>query len=82
MRHSWNAVRDSSGKYISFAGTEGAPGEPHAGTSTQPKIYRRTFGIRNFITENASAIPPIFQDNYFEDVSLEYQNFASVRASL
>jgi hypothetical protein len=81
-RHSWNAVRDSSGKYISFAGTESAPGEPHQGTSLQPKIYRRTFGIQNYITEDISAVPPIFQDSYFKDVSLEYQNFARVRTSV
>jgi hypothetical protein len=82
MRHAWNAVRDSSGKYISFVGTESAPGDPHNGTDTQPKIYRRTFGVQNYITEDISAIPPIFRDSYFKDVSLEYQNFANVRASV
>jgi hypothetical protein len=80
-RHSWNAVRDSSGKYISFAGTEIPPGEPHQGnTFTQPKVYRRTFGVQNFITEDISVIPPIFRDSYFKDVSSEYPNFGSVKA--
>ncbi|MDR2382659.1 MAG: hypothetical protein LBD76_02105 [Prevotellaceae bacterium] len=81
LRHSWNAVRDSSGKYISFAGTEIPPGEPHQGnTYIQSKVYRRTFGVQNFITEDISVIPPVFRDSYFKDVSSEYPNFDSVRA--
>jgi hypothetical protein len=83
LRHSWNAVRDSSGKYISFEGTGTSPGEPHQGnTSIQPKVYRRTFGVQNFITEVISAVPPVFRDSYFKDVSSEYPNFGSVRAPL
>jgi hypothetical protein len=81
IRHAWNAVRDSSGKYISFAGTEGVPGEPHQGTaSVQPKVYRRTFGIQNVTAENISAIYPMFHDSCFKDVSSEYPNFGDVRA--
>jgi hypothetical protein len=48
----------------------------------QPKVYRTTFEIRNLITENISAVPPIFQDSCFIDVSSEYPNFSHVRASI
>jgi hypothetical protein len=83
IRHAWNAVRDSSGKYISFAGTETAPGEPHQGTTfMQPKVYRMTFGKQKSIEENILATPPVFRDSCFKDVSSEYPNFGDVMASV
>jgi hypothetical protein len=79
--HSWNAVRDSLGKYVSFMGTETVPGHPHQGTTfIQAKVYRKTFKIQDFIPEDLSAIPPMFQDSCFKDVSSEYQNFGDATA--
>ncbi|MDR1130334.1 MAG: hypothetical protein LBK96_05080 [Prevotellaceae bacterium] len=81
--HSWNAVRDSSGKYISFMGTETVPGEPHQGTTfIQAKVFRKTFKMQDSIREDISAIPPMYQDNCFKDVSPEYRGFGDIRVPL
>jgi hypothetical protein len=81
--HSWNAVRDSSGKYISFMGTETVPGNPHQGTTfIQAKVFRKTFEIQNSIQEDISAIPPMFQNSCFKDVSLEYQGFGDIKVPI
>jgi hypothetical protein len=81
--HSWNAVRDSIGRYISFMGTETIPGNPHQGTTfIQAKVFRKTFKIQDSIQEDISAIPPMYQNNCFKDVSSEYQGFGDIRVSI
>jgi hypothetical protein len=77
--NSWNAVRDSSGKYISFMGTETIPGVPHQGTTfTQAKVFRKTSKKQDSIQEDISAVPPMFRNSYFKDVSSEYQGFGDI----
>lgn len=81
--HSWNAVRDSSGKYISFMGTETAPGDPHQGTAfIQAKVFRKTFKIQDSIQEDISAVPPVYRNSCFKDVSPEYTGFGDIRTPL
>lgn len=77
--HDWNSVCDSSGKHISFMGTETNPYEPHQGTNMlKSKVYRRTFA-RNRIIINASEndIPPLFNDN-IKDVSAEHKECVDI----
>ncbi|MDR0603089.1 MAG: hypothetical protein LBG80_02150 [Bacteroidales bacterium] len=81
--HSWNAVRDSSGKYISFMGTETIPGNPHQGTTfIQAKVFRKTLKKQDSIQEDISTVPAMFRNSYFKDVSLEYQGFGDIRATI
>lgn len=76
LGHSWNAVCDSTGKHISFMGTEKNPGEEHLGTRlAKSKVYRMTFAKQQInISDNPSLIPPELQNPYIKDVSEEYED--------
>jgi hypothetical protein len=81
--HSWNAVRDDSGKYISFMGTETVPGEPHQGTTfIQAKIFRKTFKILDSVRKDPSLTPPMYRNVRFKDVTSEYAGYGDIRAPI
>jgi hypothetical protein len=74
--HSWNAVRDSTGKYISFMGAETAPGAWHSGIgSNTTKIYRLTFALQNVLRNVPDTISWEKHENHTKDVSMEYDGF-------
>jgi hypothetical protein len=71
--HTWNSVRDSLGKHISFMGAETNPGQPHMGnTLLKSKAYRRMFARQNPIKTAIEDIPPIFQNATIMDISSEH----------
>jgi hypothetical protein len=72
--HAWNAVRDSTGNYVSFMGVDSGPYQPHQGnTLKKSKVYRKTFAIQqNLPTDN---IPSLLRKNKnIKDVSAEYED--------
>jgi len=72
--HSWNAVRDSTGRYVSFMGAESPPGESHLGTRlAKSKVYRCTFAKQHNILDIDANIPPELRNQYIKDVSFEYK---------
>jgi hypothetical protein len=74
--HTWNAVRDSAGNYISFMGTESNPYNPHQGnTLLKSKVYRKTFALQQKIFTDNKNIPPLLRNLENEkDVSAEYED--------
>jgi hypothetical protein len=75
--HSWNAVRDSAGKYISFMGADSNPYKPHQGnTFLKSKVYRKTFAIQQNITQIEDKNIPFLSDNNnsIKDVSANYED--------
>jgi hypothetical protein len=75
--HTWNSVRDSMGRHISFMGAERSPGASHVGlTAIKFKVYRKTFAGRPLPIDD-KYLPPIFRDNII-DVSGEYKGFYEV----
>ena len=77
--HDWNSVCDSSGKHISFMGTETNPYEPHQGTNMlKSKVYRKTFAHNRMINASENDIPPLFNDN-IKDVSAEHKECVDVK---
>jgi hypothetical protein len=75
--HSWNAVRDSVGRYISFMGTDSNPYNPHQGnTLLKSKVYRRTFALQQNITlTEDNNIPPLLREHKnIKDVSANYED--------
>lgn len=84
MGHSWNAVRDSIGRYISFMGTETQPGQSHQATeAVQNKIYRKTYAIQKDISQVPfEDRPPLLKSINSLDVSSEHEGFYDVRIPL
>jgi hypothetical protein len=77
--HDWNSVCDSSGKHISFMGTETNPYEPHQGASIlKSKAYRKTFARNRMINASENDIPPLFRDD-IKDVSVEHKESVDVK---
>jgi hypothetical protein len=75
--HAWNSVRDSTGRHLSFMGTESNPGAPHTGSvATKNKVYRKTFAGRPLPIDD-KYLPPVFRGNII-DVSGEYEGFYEV----
>jgi hypothetical protein len=77
MSHSWNAVHDSSGKYVSFMGTESNPYIPHQGTTRlKSKAFRKTFAVqKNLILTEEHKVPPLLRGvNILKDVSANYDD--------
>jgi hypothetical protein len=75
--HSWNAVRDSTGKYISFMGTASNPYKPHQGnTLLKSKVYRKTFAIQQNITQTEDKNIPFLLEEHksIKDVSANYED--------
>ncbi|MDR2286133.1 MAG: transglutaminase-like domain-containing protein [Prevotellaceae bacterium] len=74
--HSWNAVRDSAGNYISFMGADSNPYKSHQGvTLLKSKVYRKTFAIQHNIPSENENIPFISEnDNRIKDVSANYND--------
>jgi hypothetical protein len=72
--HTWNAVRDSAGSYISFMGTETHPGKSHQGTTfLKVKVYRKTFANQAGILTEDRNIPPLLKEcKNLLDVSAMY----------
>lgn len=75
--HSWNTVRDSEGRHISFMGIDSDPYEPHQGNSVtafvKAKAYRKMFALQHNILADESDIPPLLRNHQnFKDVSEEY----------
>jgi hypothetical protein len=76
--HSWNTVRDSTGKHISFMGADTNPYESHQGVSynqfPKGKVYRKTFAMQQNIQTEDQNIPPLLKNNKnIKDVSAEYE---------
>ncbi|MGV8139571.1 MAG: hypothetical protein AB2L20_30700 [Mangrovibacterium sp.] len=76
--HSWNTVRDSTGKHISFMGADSDPFQSHQGNSfttfIKPKAYRKTFALQHNFLANETDIPPLLRGHEnFKDVSAEYE---------
>ncbi|MDR1227160.1 MAG: discoidin domain-containing protein [Prevotellaceae bacterium] len=78
--HDWNSVCDSSGRHISFMGTETNPYAPHQGTNMlKSKVYRRTFARNRIINNpNEKDIPPLFRDD-IKDISAEHKECIDVK---
>ncbi|MDR1524950.1 MAG: transglutaminase-like domain-containing protein [Tannerella sp.] len=74
--HSWNAVRDSTGNYISFMGLGTNPYIPHQGnTLLKSKVYRKTFAIQQNITTGNAPVPFLSENNNsVKDVSSNYED--------
>jgi hypothetical protein len=72
--HSWNAVRDSAGSYISFMGTGALPGAIHQGVMLpKSKAYRKTFAYQTGILTEERNIPPLLENSKnLLDVSAMY----------
>jgi hypothetical protein len=72
--HSWNAVRDSVGNYISFMGAESNPYYPHqVNMFRKSKVYRKTFAIQQNVS--AGNIPSLLSKNQnIQDVSAKYED--------
>jgi hypothetical protein len=76
--HDWNSVCDSSGRHISFMGTEADPYEPHQGTLLlKSKTYRRTFARNRIVNASENDIPPLFNSD-IKDVSAEHKECVDV----
>ncbi len=76
--HSWNTVRDSTGKHISFMGADSDPHQSHQGNSfttfIKPKAYRKTFALQHNILADEADIPLLLRErDNFKDVSAEYE---------
>jgi hypothetical protein len=70
--HSWNAVRDSAGNYISFMGADSNSYRPH-NMYRKSKVYRKTFAIQQNVPLN--NIPSLLSKNQnMKDVSAEYED--------
>ncbi|GHV65413.1 hypothetical protein FACS1894199_06040 [Bacteroidia bacterium] len=77
--HSWNSVCDSSGRHISFMGTERAPGDPHIGTeNTKSKVYRCRFANQKLLNTEDENIPLKLQNLNMMDVSSEYKGYKDI----
>lgn len=75
--HSWNSVSDSTGKHISFMGTETNPHGSHQGNTFQKaKAYRIIYKHHRVAQTDEVHTPPLFQDNLY-DISSEHDNMAS-----
>jgi hypothetical protein len=76
--HSWNAVCDSTGRHISFMGTETGPGAPPRVThSMTTKVNRVMFARQHQL--GTEDIPSGLRDPYIKDVSLEYKGYSEVQ---
>lgn len=72
--HSWNSVYDNtSGKHISFMGTQSNPGQPHQGTTLlKTKAFRRMYGHQHNVSTEEAYISPLLQDvNHIVDITSE-----------
>ena len=73
--HSWNTVCDSTGRHISFMGTEANPGETHLGTRlAKSKVYRTMYAKQNVGEKGRANLPEELANPYMKDVSNEYTN--------
>ncbi|MDR0558987.1 MAG: discoidin domain-containing protein [Prevotellaceae bacterium] len=78
--HSWNAVRDSAGNYISFMGTDSNPYSRHQGNDAETswkkgKVYRKTFAKQcGSISENEDIPATLTNIRNMKDVSVEYED--------
>jgi hypothetical protein len=76
--HSWNAVRDNNGNYISFMGADTNPNEPHQGTTfLKSKAYRRMFANSFRIKAEMHNIPSVFRGN-LKDISAEHSGMINI----
>jgi hypothetical protein len=80
--HSWNAVYDGHGGYVSF-NNEIAPGGPHSGIYlSKGKVYRRTFARQDkSMIGNAIDIERL-RDPYIVDASQYYERFTGIEIPL
>jgi hypothetical protein len=77
--HSWNSVHDSAGNYISFMGTESAPGKSHQGSETHTaKVYRKMFAHQKKIQTDDIHIPPELRDRCIKDISDEHAGHINI----
>lgn len=73
--HSWNSVCDSTGRHISFMGTETNPGETHLGTRlAKSKVYRTMYAKQQTDGKDKANLPDELANPYMKDVSNEYAN--------
>ena len=80
--HSWNTVCDSTGKHISFMGTESGPDNPHQGnTLPKSKAYRHTFALQKNTHADSQNIPPLLNNiNNIKDISGEHSDCSDTLA--
>lgn len=77
--HTWNAVRDSSGTYISFMGAETAPGAWHSGLGgNTTKIYRLMFAEQDVLKNVPDTISWEKYPLRTRDVSSGYDGYETV----
>lgn len=75
--HSWNSVYDNtSGKHISFMGTQSNPGQPHQGTTLlKTKAFRRMYGHQHNVSTDEEYISPLLQNiNHIVDITSETEH--------
>jgi len=80
--HSWNSVRDSSGKYIHFMGAEANPFQYHL-MHLSSKVYRTTYALQNGITTTENNIPKLLnKTNNTLDVTSNYMDVSDVEVEI
>lgn len=75
MGHTWNVVRDTTGKYINFGFFEANRSSKELDGKKMGKVYRYCYGAQQDKIERLEfnkKIPPLFQNYYLKDVSKDY----------
>jgi hypothetical protein len=76
--HSWNSVRDCSGKYIHFMGAEANPYQ-YFFTHSSSKVYRKTYALQNGIKATENNVPRLLNNtNRALDVTSNYMDVSDV----
>ncbi len=73
--HSWNYVRDTTGRTIDFDLYERLPGTPPAIAWKKGRVYRKCFGIQNGSLPgqtDETELPPGLNNKFLKDVSAIY----------
>lgn len=75
MGHTWNVVRDTTGKYINFGFFEANRSSRELDGKKMGKVYRYCYAAQQDKIEYLkfdNEVPPLFQNCYLKDVSREY----------
>lgn len=74
--HTWNVVRDTTGKFIPFWFTQfEASRDMKDDGRKKGKVYRECFGLQKEIYKNITVdndIPPVFRNRFVKDVTANY----------
>jgi hypothetical protein len=87
LGHQWNAVLDTTGKWIPFGGAETNPDEFVSINDSvkAPKIYRHTYSVQKDFQppiKDVTDIPPVFRMSNRRDVTDQYVKTATVMVKL